>query len=203
MNLYGVYIPLGESLKLFLEIPGLYRQIMQYIKKVSEESHIITNIIQADLWKKNYSQQFINDIIFPLYIFIDDLEVGNPLGSHAGTNKFAAVYATIACLPPHIASRLKSILFCTLARSEDKKTSGDERFFQKLFQDLNFLNAEGILINLDSVTKRVKFQLLLVLGDNLGLNEILGFVASFRANYFCRICKATSKESSEMCVEDD
>ena len=97
----------------------------------------------------------------------------------------------------------KRILFCTLARSEDKKTSGNEGFFQKLIQDLNFLNAEGILINVDGVTKRVKFQLLLVLGDNLGLNGILGFVESFRANYFCRICKATSKESSEMCVEDD
>lgn len=62
-----------------------------------------------------------NEIVLPLYIFFDDLEVGNPLGSHAGTNKFGIVYASIACLPPHIASKLNNIIFSTIFHAEDKK----------------------------------------------------------------------------------
>ena len=41
------------------------------------------------------------------------------------------------------------------------------------------------------------------MGDNSGINRIFGFVESLKANYFCGICKATSKTSSEMRVEDE
>jgi hypothetical protein len=34
----------------------------------------------------------------------------------------------------------------------------------------------------------------LVLGDNLGLNEILGFVKSFTANHPCRVCKISREK---------
>lgn len=119
-TVHGVYIPLRESLKFFLEIPGLFNQILDYIKKLMQESNILTNIMQGDLWINKYSNDLSNDIFLPLYIFFDDLEVGNPLGSHAGANKFAAIYASIACLPPHIASRLDSILFSSLMYSSDK-----------------------------------------------------------------------------------
>ena len=42
----------------------------------------------------------------------------------------------------------------------------------------------------------------MLLGDNLGLNSICGFVESFKANYFCRVCKVTSKESEELALEN-
>lgn len=35
---------------------------------------------------------------------------------------------------------------------------------------------------------RVYFPLLLIAGDNLGLNSLLGFSESFSADYFCRLC---------------
>lgn len=97
-SLYGVQVPLRKTLKLFLEIPGLLYQIKEYISKLSQESQIITNIMQAGLWIQKYSGTCHDAILLPLYIFFDDLEVGNPLGSHAGINKFGVVYATIACL---------------------------------------------------------------------------------------------------------
>ena len=49
----------------------------------------------------------------------------------------------------------------------------------------------------------VKFQLVLILGDNLGLNGILGFVESFSANCFCRICKIHIDESLRLTTESD
>ena len=90
------------------------------MKTLSAEEYIKSNIIQANLWKNNYCEKFVNCVVLPLYIFYDDLEVGNPLGPHAGVNKFGAVYASIACLPAGIASKLNSILFTMLVRSQDK-----------------------------------------------------------------------------------
>ena len=99
---------------------------------ISISHYIITNIIQADLWLNLYSKKFTNSIVLPLFTYFDELEVGNPLGSHASTNKFGAVYASIACLPPHMASRLNSFLFSTLVRAEDKKNAIVRMFLENL-----------------------------------------------------------------------
>ena len=128
--------------------------------------------------------------------------MGNALGSHAGTNKFGAIYAAIACLPPHIASKLCSIIFSALFYTSDKKESDNEQVFNSLIDELKFLQTGGILIKHDGVETRVKFQPVLILGDNLGLNGMYGFVESFTANFYCRICKASSEKCKKMVEED-
>ena len=174
-KVYGTYVSLKKTMKLFLEIPGMFDQIMKYLQKLRQETHIITNIVQGGLWLEQYSKKFFNELVLPFYISYDDLEVGNALGSHAGMHKLGAVYASIACLPPHLASQLSSILFCMLVSSEDKKKCKNETVFRKLIDDINSLQ-EGIVINVNGVLRKVKFQLVLILGDNLGLNNIFGFV---------------------------
>lgn len=115
----------------------------------------------------------------------------------------AAIYASIACLPPNIASRLDSILFSSLLYSSDKVECGNEKVFHHLIEELNFLNQEGIFIKIANSLTRVKFQLVLIIGDNAGSNGILGFPESFNTDFFCRVCKATLKECRAMCVEDE
>ena len=121
VDLKGVHVPLRDSLKIFLEIPHMFDKIMNYIGKLKKESYIISNTIQAQLWIKKYATKFGDTVVLPLYLYFDDIEVGNPLGSHAGVNKFGVVYASIACLPPEISARLNSILFSTIFFTEDKK----------------------------------------------------------------------------------
>lgn len=47
----------------------------------------------------------------------------------------------------------------------------------------------------------IYFSLGLVLGDNLGLNSILGFVESFSANYYCRVCRSHKSDLQYMLKE--
>ena len=132
-NMYGIYVPLRTNLKMFLEVPGILNETFEYMNKLYKESNVISNIIQGKLWSGKYFSKFTNDyIVLPLYLFYDDLEVGNGLGSHAGKNKFGAIYVSIACLPPHIASRLSSILFCGLVHTEDKKKLRTKKYSKKL-----------------------------------------------------------------------
>jgi len=107
---FGVKVSLQKSLKLFLEIPGLFQVITNYMQELNKEHILISNIIQGDMWLKKYASGIKDEVVFPLYYFYDELEVGNPLGSHAGKNKFGAGYVSIASLPPFLSSQLNSHL---------------------------------------------------------------------------------------------
>lgn len=137
-TLYAVHIPLRKTLKLFLEIPGMFRTITKYIDNLKNETSIVTNIMQADMWKQKDSKNE-NTIVLTLLLFYDDLETGNPLGSHAGKNKFGALYAMIACLPTYISSKLSSIFLTLLVRTADKKNSSNYNVFKKVIEEINYL----------------------------------------------------------------
>ena len=49
---YAVHIPLKKSLKRFLQIPGMFQEILNYIDSLKEDLKIVTNIIQGNLWIK-------------------------------------------------------------------------------------------------------------------------------------------------------
>lgn len=63
------------------------------------------------------------------------------------------------------------------------------------------MSKEGIKITVNGKELKMYFHCVLVLGDNLGVNEILGFVKSFNAEHYCRFCKASLKECQEMLSE--
>lgn len=52
-DIYEVYVPLLESLKQFLELPNMYKNLITYMKQLqNDKSGIISNIIQTNFWKK-------------------------------------------------------------------------------------------------------------------------------------------------------
>ena len=182
----------------------MFESIIDYINTIKKESHVISSIIRANYWSKNYSDIQEDVVIVPLYMFHDDLETGNALGSHAGSNKFGGTYFQIACLPPHIASRLKRIIFAMFVHTESKKKSTNKEVFQPVITEINELQNTGIIIKTaGGLLKRVKFKLILTVGDNMGLNGIHGFVESFKSTYFCRICKASAEMCSKIVSEDE
>jgi len=81
-----------------------------------------------------------------------------------------------------------------LFHSSDRTEFHNHSVFNILIDELNYLQTEDIKIEPKKGEKlRIYFALGLLLGDNLGFNEILGFVKSFNAYYSCRLCK-TSKD---------
>ena len=81
-----------------------------------------------------------------------------------------------------------------LVFSEDRKRFGNTKVFSEFVKELNYLQSTGIeLENKIPYGKRyisrVKLIISLFLGDNLGLNTILGFSESFSSNFYGRFCK--------------
>ncbi|KAF0752803.1 CCHC-type domain-containing protein [Aphis craccivora] len=128
---------------------------------------------------------------------------GNPLGSHSGVHKLCAVYISIPYLPPHIQSTLKTIFLTLLFHSTDRQKFGNNIIFKPLIDELNFLGEQGIDIESNGKLANIMFELCLILGDNLGIHSITGFVESFSANYPCRMCKVHKDIMRKQCYVDE
>lgn len=191
------------NLKYFLQLPGVYHTIMKHINDSSNNSEILSSFLNGSTWQK-MKLNFKGKTVLPIFLYYDDVEMGNPLGSHSGIHKMGCVYYTIAALPPEYLSSLENIFTVYLFHSDDRgKEFTNIQIFSSLIKELNDLQKNGITINIDSTDITVYFALGLVLGDNLGLNSILGFVSSFSANYYCRICRSYKEDTQKMCCESE
>ena len=201
---YGYIVPMRYALKLFLELPNVYNVIINFMQSEIENNRnnekIFTSLFQGERWIE-ISKQFIGKIVIPLFLYFDDFEINNPLSSAAGVYKIGGLYYSIASLPPKLASLLENIFLAQFIFSSDHKEFKNEKCFKYLIEELKFLANEGISITVDGEEKKVYFAVLGILGDNLGLNTIFGFMESFSSDYFCRICRASKFETVHMCKE--
>ncbi|XP_070517896.1 uncharacterized protein [Cardiocondyla obscurior] len=197
---YGQYVPLDSVLKKFFELPNILKDTLAYMSYLSKENSGLQNFIQGRLWFKKRKQYSKEDIVLSLFIYFDDFEVNNPLGSHSG--KLGAVYVSLPCLPPECRSLLKNIFLVLLFDSWARSHFKNKKTFFPLIKVLKLLENEGILVQSNLGVKRVYFVLGLLTGDNLGLHQLFGLVESFSASYFCRFCKMHKKDTQKAVKED-
>lgn len=189
----GRKISIKEILEFFLKLPNVFKEMEAFI--VSEENSdggVYTSVFQGTLWK-SVKKRFPGKSVLPILLFFDDFEPLNPLGSRAGIYKLGAVYMSLASIPPKYCSLLENIFLVQLFFASDRSTYGNEITFRNLINELKYLETEGISIEINGQKERVYFVLFLLLGDNLGLNSLLGFVESFSAEHYCRLCLAPKK----------
>ncbi|XP_039305725.1 uncharacterized protein LOC105204954 isoform X1 [Solenopsis invicta] len=196
----GYFIPLRQVLQKFFQLPDAFTATISYINSL-KKSNSVKNFIQSKLWHSKRESFKNNDIVLPLFVYYDDWEVNNPLGSHSAS--LGGVYCYIPCLPPECISRLENFFLVLLFKSQDRKEFGNKKTFAPLIEELNFLEHVGITINVNGNIYKIYFVLGLLFGDNLGLHAMCGFVESFRANYTCRFCKLHRTISETTCLEDE
>lgn len=183
------FIPVSQTLKQFLSIEGVLDSIQGYTNKSYLMKHstdgciTYNNILNGSLWEQTLAASPEKSYI-PIILYFDDFETSNPLGSHAGIYKVGTVYFSIPSLPPQFNSRLENIFITLIFHSSERSEFGNKNMFQCLLEDVKNLEVDGIILN---GIKRY-FKVVLVVGDNLGLNSILGYTESFRSTFFCRIC---------------
>jgi len=83
------------------------------------------------------------------------------------------------------------------------KDFGNNLSLQRLIDEFNDIEVNGISIYTPEGNKQINFILGLFIGDNLALNSISEFSKSFSANYFCRFCKAHKSLTHTLCEEND
>lgn len=201
-----IFVPVSETLKKFIALPGVLKIIQEfqnqsYVFKNHEFGEVnYKNILNGSIWE-GILHSTREKYYIPLFIYFDDFETSNPLGSHAGVYKVGAVYFSIASLPPEYISRLENIFLTLVFHSSERTAFGNASVFNCLLEDLKNLESTGILIESSGQEIRLYFAVVLIVGDNLGLNSILGFTESFSANNFCRLCtthKSITKQQTQI-----
>lgn len=190
-NVCGQFISLKNSLQRFFRLPYALRDTLSYISSFRSTDSCIENFVQSALWQRKKSRYPSDDLVLPIFIYYDDVNVNKDLSPHSG--KIGAVYASLPCLPPECRSLLKNIFTVLLFETKYRETFGNERAFFPLLNELLELERDGVLIESTEGPRKVYFVTGLILGDNLGLNTILGLVESFSAHSYCRFCKMMKK----------
>lgn len=166
----------------------------------TDNDNYIKNFVQGNLWKSKKANFQSEDIVLPYFLYNDDFEPNNALGAHAGTDKLSAFYYNFPTVPKSLTA-LDSIFVAMIFKSS-YVSYGYDRCLYYLIDVIKKLETQGIEIVTNNVSRKVYFVLGLVLGDNLGLNSILGFSKSFSANYFCRLCKTPKCDTHFDLYED-
>ncbi|XP_075158213.1 uncharacterized protein LOC142231489 [Haematobia irritans] len=197
ININAAIMPLEFQFKTIFEHNDYLELVLNHIKMLEHDSNF-TNFVQGQLWKQKRSL-YPGKFLIPYFLYADDFGIDNPLGAKANKNNMCNFYYSFAC-PPQKSSKLDDIFLAFSVKSNDLKQHGSA-CLKPLVNTLKQLELKGVEIKTGDGCKRVHFIMGLLLGDNLGLNSILGFAKSFSANYFCRFCLMkkcnAQKESSE------
>lgn len=132
-------------------------------------------------FKENGLLSSSGELKLSLLLYIDDIEVANPLGTSRKIHKLCSVYWVLADLPSKYRSALHVIQLAVLCKVPDLQRCGYDRVLGPLLRDICTLERDGVFI--ESLGQSVKSTVLCVVSDNLAAHGLAGFLESFRAEY--------------------
>jgi len=124
------------------------------------------------------------------------------VGSRAGVHKLGAIYACLKCFPPRFNSQLKNLFLTLMFYSEDRLVYGSVPILRTMVEEIKCLQSRRIKLFIREKEWEIKFVLVQILGDNLGLNSTLGYTESFNAYHSCRVCRVNKRNVTQLFIED-
>lgn len=192
----GCLMPIKDQIKQYFESGSIFQETMLNMKKL-EQTKAITNVVHGALWQsaKNCLK---NMHIIPYFVFSDEAEMNDAIGAHSGTHKVWGIYYQFPTIPPHYLGRLENIFVAGFIKASDVTERGPSKAFEDLIDILIDIEKNGIILNIGEETFQVHFVLAGILGDNLGMNTLMGYSSSFSSIHYCRFCKMTKYNAQEM-----
>lgn len=191
-----VLMPIEHQIRSFFEMPNVLKNVVQFMREKEQETGAINNFLQGQLWKTIRSNYEDSEIIIPVILYGDDFEPDNGLSGNAGTNKQMGIYYTFPVLPQYLLSSPFYVFDALLFPSRIKTMEGGLKLsLVDLVNVFVQLEVEGIVINDGESEHQVRFVISLIVGDNLAIHELLGFIKSFNSTLYCRFCCTPKTET--------
>ena len=165
----------------------------------------LTDFYDTETYKKHpFFSQFPDALV--LHFYIDGFETTNPLGPHTQIHKMEGLYMMIRNLPSKLLAKETSIFLVGMWYAQDAKDK--ERTYDVILAPLvrklkELESNDGVDVNICGQTVKVRAALALFSADNLGYHSLFGFLESFTARKFCRLCEATKDDSQQKFFESD
>lgn len=126
-----------------------------------------------------------------LFLYIDDFEVSNPLGSSRKKHKLCAIYWVLGNLHTKYRSTLHVIQLALLCKVDSIKEYGYDEILRCLVKDVVSLECQGVYV--ERLRASVRGTVSFVAADNLAAHSLGGFFESFTVSHMCRFCMATQE----------
>ncbi|XP_058981872.1 uncharacterized protein LOC101889627 isoform X1 [Musca domestica] len=184
-----IVMPLQFMIKSIFEIPDLLNQTLENIQNSLSDSNY-TSLANGEIFKKKV-EQLGSTFVIPYILYFDDFQINNALGSH--TYSICGCYIHFPLMPKYLLSKIQFIFSAAFISTSNLKECGNERSFYHFAEELKQLEM-GIDVLVGGKIRKIRFILCLIVGDNLAVNSILGYVESFNAKRFCRTCRRLKSE---------
>ena len=185
----AVYVPILPMIQELFKHTDAFDKIQE--ARCSQPSHYMSHR-DGSYIHANELLSASPELKLPLILYVDELEVSNPLGTSRKIHKLLSVYWVLADLPSKYRSALHVIQLALLCKVPDLQSYGYEKVLGPLVQDIQTLENDGVFI--ESLGQSVKGTVFCVAADNLAAHGLAGFVQSFRSEYVCRFCLATQDQ---------
>lgn len=193
------YVSIIQTLKAEFSNEKFRKMYFEY----NNEKHFCKENVYRDfccgsVYQKN---DFFNPTTIQIELAIDEFDPCDPIKSKKNKHKMCGVYFRIRNIHPNFSSKSENIYLVALINVADLK---QHAFYfdvvaKKIVAELKILENDGITIPSD---ENLNGTLINISMDNLGANSVFGFVQSFAATHFCRICKCEKEETQQMVRED-
>jgi hypothetical protein len=190
------YYPLMETLQQLLRI----EEVVEYVLQPSHGD--VTPNFMSDVCHGSHASSTAAPQRMPflrIAIYIDDIEMCNPLGKAKGEYKLTVIYFHLLNIPSRYRSTSESVFPLAVANSKALRKSGTEGMELLLKDAINLmteLDGEGktFIIRGQSIT--IYGRIKACFGDALALNGIGGFKECFNPVVLrcCRSCDITNVE---------
>ena len=126
------YVPIKSSLKLLLEDDTYINQKLN--DPYYYDPNVIKDVRDGECFRRSV---FFNQHpeAVPLIVFIDELEVCNPLGAGKTKHRFTCSYFSTLDIQPALRSKVKSIQLVSIVSSRVWKKYGNDACNQRLVSD--------------------------------------------------------------------
>ena len=192
------YVPLIKSLEQLLSHPKVLAMIDEPQKYRSGYLYDITD----GEFMKSHPLFSARPSALQIILYTDDIELCNPLGSHASKNKLTMFYYTLGNINPKYRSKLASIRLLAIAKRSQLSECGVDGILGRLHEDLVRL-YEGVKIKIGNGEREIYGALFSICGDTLAQHELCGFKEGVGFAFKkCRQCECTFEDMQLYFDED-
>jgi hypothetical protein len=195
------YVPLGQLLATIMDHMNGFKTSSN--QPIEEEVGVISEFRHTSTYSEHPVFSKYPDAL-QIHLFVDAFETANELGSHTAVHKLEGLYLMIRNFPKAVQSKLESIFLVSLWYAADAKKYGYNKLLEPVVSELKQLESDdGLRVVLRGEEKILHGALVLFSADNLGAHSLFGFLESFSAKKFCRLCSGSRDECQEKFLECD
>ena len=179
------YVPIIKTLRALFKRDDFVSALFSSSNSLDDET-LINDFVNADRCK---SSTFLrNKYTVKIQLYYDDMATTNPLRGATPYHNLSVFYYTIRNLPNFFNTCFPNVHLLALCHALDLKSNSFDPILETIVGEIRYLE-KGVLMNLagygDCIIYRTISQ---VTCDNLALNSLFGFIASFTSDYFCTNC---------------